>query len=127
MCSVYDRYIQTKGGTHAESDSNERETALGDSAEDFGSLTADGKTKQDARSRIQVTVTGGEGTGEDTGVDDVWEDLDSSAIDGKDVWTEGMEGEAQTLNKRSQEGSTSERRCQFCATILDHYRAQACR
>jgi hypothetical protein len=49
----------------------------------------DGKAKQYTRGRVQDTVASGEGTGQGSGVDDVWEDLYSGTVDGNDVWTEG--------------------------------------
>jgi len=55
----------------------------------FRHLTTDGKAEQDTRGRVQETVAGREGTGEDCGIDDMWEDLDSSTIYGDDVWTGG--------------------------------------
>ena len=111
---------------HAESDGNERKSALCDSAEDLGSLTADGKTEQDTRGRVQETIPGGEGTGEDRSVNDVWEDLDSCTIDGNDVWAEGKESEILYQTKYVGNKFTSERRYRFDATILDRHRVRAC-
>jgi hypothetical protein len=78
-----------EGKTHTESNGNKRKPGLGNSAEDLGGLTTNGKAKQDARGTVQITVAGGESTGEDSGIDDVWEDFDPRAIDGNDIWAGG--------------------------------------
>lgn len=73
--------------THTESDGDQWKSSIRDSAKDLGGLATDGKSEQDTRGSVQVTVAGGEGTGEDSGIDDVWEDLDSSSVNGDDIWT----------------------------------------
>ena len=76
--------------THTESDGDQRKSDLRDSAKDLGGLATDGKPKQDTRGSIQTTIAGGEGTSEDSGIDDMWEDLDSSAVDSDDIRTGWM-------------------------------------
>ena len=73
--------------THTESDRYQWKSGLRDSAKYFGALATDGKPEQDTRGSVQVTVAGREGTSEDSGIDDMWEDLDSSAVDSDDIWT----------------------------------------
>lgn len=74
--------------TYTESNGNQRKPGLGNSGEDLGGLTTNGKAEQDARGSVQVTVAGGEGTSEDGGVNDVWKYCDLGAGDGNDVWAE---------------------------------------
>ena len=78
-----------KKQTHAKSDSDKWKSGFRDFTEDLWGLTADGKAEQDTRGCEQVATSGRKGTGENRGIDDVGEDLDSSAIDGNDVRTEG--------------------------------------
>ena len=81
----------SEDSTHTESDGNQWEPGLGNPTEDFWGLTTKGKTEQDARGSIQITVACRECTGEYSGVDDVWEDLDSGAIDCNNVRAKGDE------------------------------------
>ena len=84
--SVDDPQCPNIDETHTESDSNQWKPGLRNSAEDLGGLTTDRHAVQDARGGVQETVTSGECTGKDCGVNDVGEDLDSSAIHSDDVW-----------------------------------------
>jgi hypothetical protein len=79
----------TEDKTHTESDGNQWKPGLGNPTEDLRGLTTNGKAKQDARRSIQTTIACGEGAGEDSGVDDVWEDFNPSVIDCNDIWAEG--------------------------------------
>ena len=125
--SVYSQYIRTNEKTHAESDGNQRKAVLRDLAKDLRGLATDRKTVQDTRGRVQETVTGRKGTGENGGVDDMGEDMDSGTVDGDDVWAEGKKNEIQRQTKEVMERFTSERRYQLRATSLDRYRGRACR
>ena len=89
-------------------------------------MATDGKAKQNTRGSVQETVPSGECAGEDSGIDDVWEDMDPSTVDGNDVRTKGKENQIRHQAREASDKPTSRRRCQSRAIIPDRYRGRAC-
>jgi hypothetical protein len=75
--------------THTGSDRNERKPRFRNSAEDLRGLTANRKTEQDTGGRVQIATARGKGAGEDGGINEMRENLNSGAVDGDDIWAEG--------------------------------------